>query len=253
MIWELSQAGSELLDAIQKGFTAGGPPRPTVAASTSPRPFEAQIHAVGGIKVDANLSDWPAAPNFTYKDQSQVVYSLAPRSWSGPQDLSAQAWAGWAPEGLYFAFKVVDDKHVQTSAGADLWHGDYMELQFDTMLEKDYNTGTMNDDDYQIGVSVGDFARVPPVAYAWFNGPDAPGILKIQQAQVQTADGYALEIFIPKELLKGITIVDGASFGMNISPSDADSSAEGQKVMMSTSASRTYADPRTFGKLTLVK
>ena len=121
------------------------------------------------------------------------------------------------------------------------------------MLEKDYNAQTMNDDDYQIGVSVGDFARVPPVAYAWFNGPQAAGVIAIRQAQLQTTGGYILEIFIPKELLNGITLTDGATLGMNISPSDADSETDGQKVMMSTSPKRTYADPRTFGKITLVK
>ena len=148
---------------------------------------------------------------------------------------------------------MVDDKIVQAASDANLWHGDYVEWQFDTQLEKDYDDKSMNGDDYQIGVSPGNFANVPPVAYAWFNGPDIKDVIKIQQAQVRTADGYILEIFIPKDLLKGITLEEGAKFGMNISPSDADSEAEGQKVMMSTSAIRTYADPRTFGEITLVK
>jgi hypothetical protein len=78
---------------------------------------------------------------------------------------------------LYFAFKVMDDIHVQTKADTDLWHGDHMELQFDTLLEKDYNNPGMNDDDCQIGLSVGDFDKVPPAAYAWFNGPEAPGVV----------------------------------------------------------------------------
>jgi GH18 family chitinase len=254
MIWELSQGAPELLDAIQKGFTTGGPARPTAPPQVmSPRPFEARLHAVSGIKVDADLSDWPAAPNFSLTDRSQVVYSLTPKSWAGPQDLSALAWAGWAPDGLYFAFQVTDDRHFQTQAGTDLWHGDYMELQFDTLLEKDYNAKTMDDDDYQIGVSVGDFGKVPPVAFAWFNGAQSAGALKIRQAQKKTANGYILELFIPKELLPGLSLTENATLGMNISPSDADSQADGQKVMMSTSSTRTYADPRTFGKITLVK
>jgi hypothetical protein len=40
---------------------------------------------------------------------------------------------------------------------------------------------------------------------------------------------------------------------MNISPSDTDNAGQGQKVMLSTSSIRTYADPKTFGKITLVK
>ena len=111
----------------------------------------------------------------------------------------------------------------------------------------------MNNDDYQIGVSVGDYANVPPVAYAWFNGPDASNVIAIQQAQVQTADGYILEVFFPKELLKELTLEEGAVFGMNVSLSDTDSAATQQKVMLSTSATRIYTDPRTFGKIILVK
>jgi hypothetical protein len=111
----------------------------------------------------------------------------------------------------------------------------------------------MNSDDYQIGVSAGDFATVAPLAYAWFNGPDAAGVLNIQQAQVQTADGYILETFFPKDLLKGIMLAEKAIFGMNISLSDADDASLGQKAMLSTSSTRTYADPTTFGAITLVK
>jgi len=95
---------------------------------------------------------------------------------------------------------------------------------------------------------------VPPVAYAWFNGPDAAGpVRSIRMAYTSTEQGYILEIFIPGEALAGIVLTEGATFGMNISPSDADTASQGQKVMLSTSPIRTYADPRTFGKITLVK
>ena len=154
---------------------------------------------------------------------------------------------------MYFAVKVVDDIHVQKSADQDMWHGDYVEWQFDTQLEKDRDRKSMNSDDYQIGVSVGDFASVAPLAYVWFNGPDAAGTINFTQAQVQTPDGYILEIFIPADLLKGITLAEKAIFGMNVSLSDADDPSLGQKVMLSTSSTRTYADPTTFGAITLVE
>lgn len=255
MIWEISQGDETLVDAIFQGLTSGGPARPTPAPTVmAPRPFEKEIHSVGDIRVNGKVDEWPASPDFVLNDQSQVAYSLAPKSWGGPQDLSAEAWVGWTPEGLYFAFKVMDDVHVQTKADSDLWHGDHMELQFDTLLEKDYTNPGMNDDDYQIGLSIGDYDMVPPVAYAWFNGPGTPGAVdSIEMAHTATADGYVLEVFIPKTALVGIPLAEGAVFGMNISPSDTDSAGEGQKVMLSTSSIRTYADPRTFGKITLVK
>lgn len=255
MIWEMSQGDETLFDAIHKGLGSGGPARPTpVPTVLVPRPFEKEIHAVSGITIDGKLEDWSDSPDFVLDDASQIAYTLAPKSWGGPTDLSAEAWAGWAQDGLYFAFHVVDDVHVQTKADSDLWHGDHVELQFDTLLEKDYSMPGMNDDDYQIGLSLGDFDQVPPVAFAWFNGPDAPGaVTTIQMAHTLTDDGYILEAFIPKDALVGITLAEGATFGMNISPSDADSAGQGQKVMLSTSAIRTYADPKTFGKITLVQ
>jgi GH18 family chitinase len=257
MIWELSQGNSELLDAIQTGFQKGGTPhtQPTrdPNAVIIPRPFSAQIHSVSGITVDGKLDDWTGDPTFTLNDKSQLAYKLSSSSWAGPTDLSGQIWTGWTPDGLYFAIKVIDDVHVQQTADANLWHGDYVEFQFDTQLEKDRDRKTMNSDDYQIGVSAGDFASVPPFAYAWFNGPDPAGPIKIQQAQVQTPDGYILEVFFPKDVLKGITLNEAAIFGMNVSLSDADDPSMGQKAMLSTSSTRTYADPTTFGAITLVK
>jgi GH18 family chitinase len=255
IVWELSQGDETLVDALYQGLAAGGPPRPTPAATVlAPRPFEKEIHVVSGINVDGRLDDWTGSPDFVLNDKSQIAYSLAPASWGGPQDLSAEAWTGWTADGLYFAFKVVDDAHVQTKADSDLWHGDHMELQFDTQLQKDYSNPGMNDDDFQIGLSLGDFDRIPPVAYAWFNGPDAPGpVDSIQMAYTVTGDGYVLEAFVPRDSLSGITLEEGADFGMNISPSDTDNAGQGQKVMLSTSSIRTYADPRTFGRITLMK
>jgi hypothetical protein len=255
MIWDVSQGDETLFDAIYKGLVVGGPPRPTLVPTVMvPRPFEKEIHSISGIILDGQFSDWSSTPDFILNDQSQVVYSLTPKSWGGPQDLSAKAWVGWTPDGLYFAFQVVDDIHVQPNADSTIWHGDHIELQFDTLLDKDYSNPGMNDDDYQIGLSLGDFASVPQVAYAWFNGPNPAGpVSMIEMAYQVTADGYIMEAFVPKEALVGITLADGLTFGMNISASDADDAAQGQKVMLSTSAIRTYADPRTLGKITLVK
>ncbi|HTL18245.1 MAG TPA: glycosyl hydrolase family 18 protein [Patescibacteria group bacterium] len=256
MIWELSQDDNgELLSAIQKGFKVGGLPHvaPTQdpKALSLPRPFTQEIHQVSGIKIDGDLADWPAEPTFTLNDKSQIVYSATPNLWTSAKDLSAQAWVGWAPEGLYLAFKVLDDKLVQTASDVSLWHGDYMELQIDTQLEKDYTDSEMSDDDYQIGISPGDFAKVAPALVAWFGPMTASQLKAIQQAQVKTDDGYILEVFIPKDALPTLTLSEGADFGMNINPSDSD--ATDQEVMLSTSSKRTLSDPRTFGKIVLVK
>ncbi|MCZ2122166.1 MAG: hypothetical protein LC108_07885 [Anaerolineales bacterium] len=253
MIWDISQGDETLFDAIYAGLSAGGPPRPTpMPTVTAPRPFEATLHEVQGITVDGKLDDWTGEPTFTLDQQAQIVYNANPKSWKDAQDLSMLAWSGWTAEGLYFAFQVTDDLHKQITADTDLWHGDHVELQFDTELDKDYNNPGMNEDDYQIGISLGDFAKIPPVIYAWFNGPEAPGaITSGKLAFTQTDNGYVLEVFLPKEALAGIALEPGATFGMNVSVSDTD--LADQETMLSTSAIRTYANPMTFGKITLAK
>ena len=118
----------------------------------------------------------------------------------------------------------------------------------DTLLEKDYNNPGMNDDDFQIGLSLGDFKDVPMTSYAWFNGPNNPGPVQgMQMAYSLTDGGYILEALIGGSVA-GIVLSEGSVIGMNISPSDADDAGQGQKVMLSTSKIRTYADPRTFGE-----
>ena len=255
MIWELSQGDDEMLAAIQKGFQTGGlahvVPTQDPNALGKPRPFTQEIHSVSDINIDGKLDDWPAEPTFTLNDRSQIVFINSPKSWSGPEDLSAQIWAGWSEAGLYFAVKIVDDKHVQTVTGTVIWHGDYVEWQFDTQLEQDYTDASMNDDDYQFGISAGDFDKVPASAVAWFGPVTLAQLSMIQQAQVQTADGYTLEVFFPKDVLPALTLSEGAAFGMNINPSDSDGFE--QEVMMSTSPTRSLTDPRTLGKIILVK
>jgi GH18 family chitinase len=262
MIWELSQDDGSLLDAIHTGLQSESQvaliltaaPRPAIGrVSGSPRPFEKEIHSVSGITIDGKLDDWPAEPTFTFDDEAQIVYRSVTGNWGGPKDFSAQAWAGWADDGLYFAFKVTDDKHVQIWSGPALWMGDYMEMQIDTQLEKDYDETGMTDDDYQIGISPGDFTKVLPEAQVWFGPASEAQVKEIQQAQIKTSDGYILEVFIPKSLLKGITLSEGATFGMNINPSDTDNSQQPQKLMMSTSTTRTLTDPTTWGKIILVR
>lgn len=226
-------------------------PTPT-ASVAGPRPFEAGIPTVSGIYVDGALDDWPEEPTFTINDRSQVVYLAGGEKWNGPEDLSTLAWVGWSADGLYMAFDVTDNLVVQEGIGTDIWQGDYVEVQLDTRLDEDYSDHNLSDDDYQFGFTPGDFGKHPPVAFVW-EGPVSDEQVKlIQQAQTQTDTGYVLEVFIPKELLPGLVLEEGATLGLNINPSDADSPETPQKLMMSTSAIRLRTDPTTFGKMTLV-
>jgi chitinase len=265
MIWELSQDDGSLLEALYARLNPGPAavytPTPALAGAArpesghvagAPRPFEKEIGPVEAIAIDGRLDDWPAAPDFTFDQDSQIVYRLQPGNWNGPQDFSARAWAGWAADGLYFAFEVTDDRHIQDWSGPSLWQGDYMELQIDTRLDDDYDDTAMSDDDYQLGFSPGDFASVLPEAAVWFGPVEAAQVKLIRQAQTRAGEGYVMEVFLPIGLLQGLRLEAGAAFGMNVNPSDTDHAGQPQKLMMSTSPIRTLSDPTTFGKIVLV-
>jgi hypothetical protein len=127
-----------------------------------------------------------------------------------------------------------------------------MELQVDTELQQDYDEKGMSADDYQIGISPGNFDGIPAEIFVWYGPAGESALSQVIQAQVKTDHGYILEVFLPKELLQGIPLAAGASFGMNINPSDSDSLQLGQELMMSTSPTRSLSDPTTWGKITLV-
>jgi hypothetical protein len=233
-------------------------PPPVVIPSTptpfaaGPRPFEAAIHRVNGIQVDGRLDDWSGEPTFTIQDGSRVVYLAENETWGGPGDLSARAWVGWSDEGLYMAFDVTDNRIVQEWSGADLWQGDYVEVQLDTLFDLDYNDHTVNEDDYQFGFTPGDFNTHPAGAYAWLGAVSEDMLQQIQQAQTRTETGYILEVFLPGDLLPAVNFSEGTVIGLNVNPSDCDTPDVVQRLMLSTSTIRVRTDPTTLGKVTLV-
>lgn len=236
------------------------PPTPTsiptltpTPAPAGPRPYDLQIKPVSGIKVDGDLKDWTADPNFTLDQADQIVYALTAGNWAGPSDFSAKLWLGWTEDGFYLAAQITDNKLVQEWMGVDIWQGDYLEIQMDTELEADYDDPTLSADDFQLGFAPGDFAGHPANYNVWYGVVDEALKKDIQQAQVKTAEGYNQEIFIPNGALGGLTITDGLSVGLNINPSDCDNNLEPQKLMMSTSSVRALRDPTTWGKVTFVK
>ncbi|MCP4537329.1 MAG: hypothetical protein GY832_09295 [Chloroflexi bacterium] len=217
----------------------------------TPRPFETKINQVNEITIDGDLEEWTGDPTFTLNEAEQVVYAAG--TWGGPEDLSAQAWVGWADDGLYLAFKVMDDNIVQDWTSGALWQGDYIELQIDTQLEGDFDDTEMGDDDYQIGITPGNFDTTQPDAAIWYGLIEVGDTAKLEHAAVQTDDGYDMEVFVPKEILRGLNLSTNTMIGLNVNPSDCDDPAAPQKIMLSTSPIRSLTDPTTFGKAVLIE
>lgn len=192
--------------------------------------------------LDGRLDDWRSGAF----DVANVAFGAD--FWDGPADLSARAFVAWDTGGLYLGVRVTDDHFSQPSAGTDLHLGDSVELQLDTDLMGDWDDATYSADDWQIGLSPGDFEGRPPEAVIW--RPQGGDASAIRVASRRLADGYILEAAVPWATLA----VDPASsdrLGIAVNVSDNDFPAPAQVTLLSSTKNRSWADPRTFGTLVL--
>ena len=173
---------------------------------------------------------------------------------------------------------------VQEKRGADMWEGDHIELWVDADLEGDYNEAVNSADDFQIGLSPGNFKELKPEVHVWVPSVDKESIREIELAAKPREGGYTLEVRLPtsflfqnvekrvgveptgSRVLKRITAAQlalqsgvlasgelkpGFRLGMMIDGSDCDAVHQPQKCMLSTSPERQWGDPTTFNILEL--
>lgn len=195
--------------------------------------------------LDGDLSDWDAT---SYKSD-KIVFGSS--NWTGTSDASAEYHIGWTNEALYLAVKVTDDAHVQVSSGSLLYKGDEVELQLDTNLAGDYFSNILSADDYQIGLSPGNFSSLRTESWRWYPR-STRGPLSVISIHVKSrSDGYDLEAKIPWSVV-GVSPSEGASYGFALSISDNDlKGAPVQQSMVSSVSSRTLSNPTTWGTLVL--
>jgi hypothetical protein len=200
--------------------------------------------------IDGDLAEWAGV---TPAESAFRVFTAS--GWDGTADLTATWRLAWDATNLYVAVAVTDDTHVQTQTGSQLFRGDSVEMQFDTNRQGDFGPG-ISADDFQIALSPGDFAALPPSAFR-FQGSDgggfqnAPGGTNAAVAAQQTGQGYNLEAAIPWGEL-ALTPTPGLALGLALNANDNDTPGTAvQEVMMSHVSGRTLTDPTTWGTLTL--
>ncbi len=219
------------------------PPEPLVSADVT----AARLAAPPTI--DGNLAEWAGIQPYL---STYTVYTIG--DWDGTDDLSGAWQLGWDDNNLYVALHVEDDIHVQTQTGNQIFRGDGVDIQIDTQRAADFGPG-LNTDDFQITLSPGDFAGLPPSAWR-FRGTeggrilDAPGH-SIQVAARLTSAGYELEARIPWRDL-ATTPATGLTLGIALNLNDNDTPNTGrQEVMKSQTSTRTLTNPSSWGTLTL--
>lgn len=213
------------------------------------------------ITIDGDLSEWKGLPCFDAKRADQVSFG-DPAQWGGPQDLSGRVCYAWDAQNLYVSFRVWDDQIVQVNSGANLWEGDHVELWFDTQLQLDFDSNQAGDDDFQVGISPGDFKAVKPDFYI-FTPPGAqeravqlPSISgdKVEFSVARTADGYTGEVKLPATVLKGLRLSPDNTIGVSFEPSDTDtpgSSAQEMMISLAPKSSSQWGNPTNWNNLTL--
>jgi hypothetical protein len=198
--------------------------------------------------IDGDLGEWSGTPT----DSAYQVFNA--EGWDGTDDLGASWQLSWDDANLYVAVTVTDDLHVQGQTGNQIFRGDSVDLQIDTDRDGDY-APAVSPDDFQITLSPGDFAALPPSAFRFQGTPtgtmvDAPGH-RIAVAARPAGQGYTLEAAIPWGDLS-VTPQAGMVIGLSLNASDNDSPGSAvQEVMKSHVPTRRFADPTSWGTLTL--
>ncbi len=198
---------------------------------------------VAPLQLDAWLDDWPG-------QAMDIVHpAFGAESWDGPADVSGRAFAAWDDSALSLGVRVVDDLFFQPAQGAELHLGDSLEIQVDADLPGDRDIGVYNADDWQIGISPGDFAARPPEAYVW--RPAGQSAKGIRLSARRLDDGYIVELALPWSRI-GFEPRPGAAFGLAVNVSDNDLPQPAQLTLLSSSPLRSWSDPRTFHRALLL-
>jgi hypothetical protein len=223
----------------------------TLDAETDPGVELDVVRAVqvsDALQIDGSGSDWPSTSTTT-----SAFRVFATESWDGTNDLQAEWRLAWDADNLYLLVQVVDDNHVQTQTGTQIFRGDSVEIQIDTAPEQ--NAQRVNPATFQFILSPGNFDELAPSAVR-FRGtaggdvPEAPGH-SVRVAAQETDDGYRLEAAIPWQDMN-VEPSDGRRLGVALNANDNDTpdTAE-QEVMMSHVPGRTLTNPATWGTMLL--
>ena len=231
-------------------LTPAGPSAPSTATvsglSTRPNGVVVQAERVESApSIDGALSEWTAFP---YK-ADQVVFGAS--RWTGASDNSGAFAVAWDAAYLYLAVRVTDDKYVQTATGDDIWMGDGVEVQLDADLPVDFYTASLSADDYQVGLSAGNFGGIAPQSYRWYPSSKQTALTTVTVAGKATPQGYDLEARIPWTTFS-VTPTEGARYGFTLSISDNDAAGTAaQQSMVSSVSTRKLLNPTTWGTLAL--
>jgi hypothetical protein len=203
------------------------------------------------VIIDAQDADWTSQTGAVGVPLDKNTYGAS--EWSGAVDLSGSARLCWNDSGLYLFVNVTDDVHAQDQRGETSWKGDEVEFLLDTDLRGDFYHDTWNNDDFQLGLSPGNFADLAPASYLYHPSIELPRGVEVDSERTDTAGSYRLEAGLLWEATLGMnTPAAGQSLGMCVALSDNDHvGAAQQDSMTSHCTGLKVTDPTTWITATL--
>lgn len=244
-----------------RGGAIGGPrfqaPGPVTYQGRTRQGNGPDIHvpkALAPINIDGDLSDWKGS---TPNPVAASFVTLNKQAWGGENDLSSQFYFAWDDQNFYIGAVVTDDVHVQlpSTRGYQLYKGDDIEVWFDTNLDGDFTVNRGNEDDFQLGLSAGNFSDLGPEAVFWNPTPrsaDRNQMVRVAaKPRPGTAGGYTLEAAVPWAAFGDFRPQPGMAIGFVASAGDNDKPTGNpdQELMISTTPNLRYSEPFTFGNL----
>jgi hypothetical protein len=201
--------------------------------------------------IDGDLADWDgSSPN----PVPAPYVTLNPSRWAGPSDLSADFFFAWDADNFYVGAVVTDNTHVQFQGtrGYNLYYGDDIEIWFDTKLNEDFGVSKGDGDDYQLGLSPGNFGALTPEAVFWNpnKSQDRNKLVRVAAKPRALENGYTLEAAVPWAAFGDFRPQAGQAIGFAASAGDNDQPNRAQQeVMISTVPALRYKEPPTYGNL----
>lgn len=241
----------------EKGIAVVPTPTHTPTATPSPTPTPLPTRREGNgvdaiarqvsnpVMVDGNLGEWAG-----YSTVAIDQLTLGAEQWGGPADLSGNVAFTWDDTYLYMAIDRRDEVHIQENTGETLFRGDVVELWLDMDVGGDYDSAAVNEDDFQIVLSAGNFTVRRAEGYVLYPEPvdvERNRFLRVRAAPLP--NGYTLEAGIAWELL-GITPTSNLTLGYAVVLSDIDDpNISDVQSQLTTTPQAPFRNAQTFGNL----
>ncbi len=203
------------------GTTGGGTTGGGSAASSATFPLIATPPTIDGQK-----------DNLWNNVQSYAIQKTS----AGANAESSTLRGAWDSQNLYLLFEVTDSSK-KSDSGNTFWDDDAVQVYLDPNNSKN---STYQSDDYQFGVRWND-GRVL--------GSKIPGGLNV--AQINTANGYQIEVRIPLNSLGISNPQEGYNLGFDVQVNDDDNGGAREKMMqLFDGTNKASQNPSVLGTVT---